>query len=485
MQKLVGLIPAAGRGVRAYPYTGTIPKSMLEVDGLPVLQRNVEIMRDQLAIEDVRIVVGHRSEVIRNYFGDGARLGVRIAYVLNDRLDLELPYSVYLASRGLDTPVCMILADECYVGSNHAGLLATPLQSALFICTLIASDSPKHIRKNYTVTLDGDRILDMHEKPSRPTERYMGTGTYLMSAELLRRLADRYQRGAPPRDWTSWLAEQCRAGAVVRPYWLTGRYVNINTRDDLNFANYLVRDLHFNDKTTSMVFVVPEHEDGAAEAMEALASRPEIHEVVAVVRRATPALEAVARNPKIRVTVESDPDAGVGDLVRFGLATARGSVLLISYHDGTFSPRDVTKFLAYLRDADMVLGTRTTRQMIEQGSNMRGLVRMTHILLARLLGLLWWRFDCRFTDVCGMHRGMWRSTFETIRDPLKERGVEIFPEMVIEVLRARRRVIEIPINYYNRDPLHPFVWSRYQTAGTFFRVVGLMLRKRLRRPNIS
>ena len=31
-------------------------------------------------------------------------------------------------------------------------------------------------------------------------------------------------------------------------------------------------------------------------------------------------------------------------------------------------------------------------------------------------------------------------------------GVEIFAEMVIEVLRARRRIIEIPINYYNRDP---------------------------------
>ena len=35
---LVGLIPAAGRGVRAYPHTATIPKSMLEVDGVPVLQ---------------------------------------------------------------------------------------------------------------------------------------------------------------------------------------------------------------------------------------------------------------------------------------------------------------------------------------------------------------------------------------------------------------------------------------------------------------
>jgi NDP-sugar pyrophosphorylase family protein len=47
--RLVGLIPSAGRGVRVYPYTATIPKSMLGVDGVPLIRRNVELMRDQLA----------------------------------------------------------------------------------------------------------------------------------------------------------------------------------------------------------------------------------------------------------------------------------------------------------------------------------------------------------------------------------------------------------------------------------------------------
>ena len=35
MSELVGVIPAAGRGTRAYPYTRGIPKCMLEVDGRP------------------------------------------------------------------------------------------------------------------------------------------------------------------------------------------------------------------------------------------------------------------------------------------------------------------------------------------------------------------------------------------------------------------------------------------------------------------
>src|SRR5437867_13046117 len=91
MPELIGVIPAAGRGVRAYPYTDTIPKCMLEVDGVPLVRRNVELLRDQLGIDDIRIVFGHRGEVIRDYLGDGAGLGVRLRYLPNPRLDLELP----------------------------------------------------------------------------------------------------------------------------------------------------------------------------------------------------------------------------------------------------------------------------------------------------------------------------------------------------------------------------------------------------------
>jgi hypothetical protein len=92
--------------------------------------------------------------------------------------------------------------------------------------------------------------------------------------------------------------------------------------------------------------------------------------------------------------------------------------------------------------------------------------------------VLWWRFDSRFTDVGCVYRAIWRSTYRTIRGELSSKGVEIFPEMVIEVLRARRRVVEIPVNYYARDPEVEYVPTRYQTVGTFFRVLALMLRKR-------
>lgn len=484
MPDLVGLIPAAGRGVRAYPYAAAIPKSMLELDGVPILQRNVELMRDQLGIRDIRIVVGYQGDVIRRHFGSGASLGVSITYVTNTRIDLEMPYSVYLAGKEISRPCCMILADECYVGSNHHELLQHPYASALATCCLMTGEYAKQIKKNYIVTIRDGLIVDLVEKPRTVTERLMGTGTYILHPEVFRRLAAAFEpdvnRG--PKDWTTWLASLARGGARILPFFLSGKYVNINSRDDLNYANYLVRDVDFARRRTSLVYIIDGDRDAAVRPIEQFADVGEIGEVVAVARSRSPALEYIAAKPKIRVVSAPVAQTPVGDLVKLGLDHATGDMLLLAYSDDTFAPRDAAKFLAYLRDADMVLGTRTTRQLIEQGTNMRGIVRAAHVFLAKLAQLLWWRFESRSTDICCVYRALWRSTYATIRDNLSARGAEIYPEMVIEVLRSRRRIAEIPINYYNRDLDSDHVRSEYQSVATFARVLRLMIRKRWEDP---
>jgi hypothetical protein len=50
---------------------------------------------------------------------------------------------------------------------------------------------------------------------------------------------------------------------------------------------------------------------------------------------------------------------------------------------------------------------------------------------------------------------------------------------VIEVLRARQRIVEIPINYYNHDVRSDYVRSESQRVATFARAVWLIVTKRL------
>jgi dTDP-glucose pyrophosphorylase/ubiquinone/menaquinone biosynthesis C-methylase UbiE len=478
---LVGLIPAAGWGVRAYPYTRTVPKSMLEVDGVPLIQRNVELLRDRLGVREIVVVVGYRGDVIREHLGDGSRFGVAIRYVTNDRIELGLAYSVHLGSREVAGPCCMVLADECYIGSNHDELLRSEFRTAAAVCAFIEGASAKQIRKNYVGVVRDGRVVDLEEKPSVVRGTRMGTGTYLLSPEVLARLHDAFAAGPEqgPRDWTTWLAGLCREGLPVLPFALRGRYVNVNSRDDLNLANVLARDATFDARTVSLVYVVADADAATARPILEFAANDAIDEVVVAALRPPRGLEDAAVHPKVRVVVPAARDLPLGALFTFGLDAARGDVLILCYGDGTFSPRDVDKLLVYLRDADLVMGTRTTRQMIEQGSNMRGVVRAAHVVLAKLLELAWWRFESRISDIACVYRALWRSTYAAIRPQLTSTGVEVVAEMVIEVLRARRRIVEIPITYRNPDVEQPAVRSPHQTPAVFRRVLGLIARKRL------
>jgi hypothetical protein len=153
-----------------------------------------------------------------------------------------------------------------------------------------------------------------------------------------------------------------------------------------------------------------------------------------------------------------------------------GDILLLTEADYSFPGRDVSKLLAYIREADMVIGTRTTRQLIEQGSTMRGIVRFANVLLAKLIEILWWGYENQFTDVGCTFRAIWRSSFENIKERLAARGAEFSAEMMIEVLRVRDRIIEVPVNYFTSSYS---LYRRYQTVNTFFRMLYCICRKRL------
>ncbi|MBM4241353.1 MAG: glucose-1-phosphate thymidylyltransferase [Euryarchaeota archaeon] len=70
----------AGEGTRMRPLTLTKPKTMLQVAGRPILQYNVEALRDA-GIKDIIMVVGYKKENIISHFQDGTDLGVNITYI--------------------------------------------------------------------------------------------------------------------------------------------------------------------------------------------------------------------------------------------------------------------------------------------------------------------------------------------------------------------------------------------------------------------
>ena len=80
---IVAVIMAGGRGTRIASYNSEVPKPMIPVAGKPVLEYEIDCLRNQ-GCREIILVIGFLGKKIRDYFGDGDRFGVRITYIVEE-----------------------------------------------------------------------------------------------------------------------------------------------------------------------------------------------------------------------------------------------------------------------------------------------------------------------------------------------------------------------------------------------------------------
>ncbi|MCI9590101.1 MAG: HAD-IIIA family hydrolase [Lachnospiraceae bacterium] len=77
----IAVIQAGGKGTRMEEITGgKIPKPMISLNGRPMLEWQIENIK-KYGIHEFVIIIGHLGEKVKEYFGDGSRLGVQIRYI--------------------------------------------------------------------------------------------------------------------------------------------------------------------------------------------------------------------------------------------------------------------------------------------------------------------------------------------------------------------------------------------------------------------
>ena len=476
-QPLWGLIPAAGKGSRAVPYTENRHKSLLDINGVPNIERIIAIMRDDLAIADIVIVVGHLGEQIQQQLGSGEHFRVRLHYVENNALEKGWAWSVLLARQWINTHFCIMLCDESYLSSNHAELLHATWQNAFFTCAGLKVDDVTLIQKNYAIVHKDGMLQQLIEKPLAVLNDIMGSGTFICSPAIFSHIEQAYAKGSVAIDFVSLLNNLLQAGERGQFFQLSGTYVNINDRDSLALARYHDRDLHFSDCRKLLVIYSEGDEDGVSFTIARYRETGLFDEIFVVLPENNTVLQSVQTAGAAAILCPSGCVL-YGEKLQYALQNIRADIVVLTEADYSFSSRDVAKLFAYLRDADMVIGTRTTRQLIEQGSTMRGAVRLAHTALGKLVEMLWWDREARFTDTGCTLRAFWRSTWDAIADDLTAQGPAFSADMMIACLDARLRVIEIPVNYFNRSTSQI---RAYRNPKAFWEFLLLILRRRFRK----
>ncbi len=75
---------AGGRGTRISELFPDIPKPLIPIQGIPVLEREIISLRDQ-GFTDIILTIGYMAEKIQEYFGNGEKWGVKIEYFVEDK----------------------------------------------------------------------------------------------------------------------------------------------------------------------------------------------------------------------------------------------------------------------------------------------------------------------------------------------------------------------------------------------------------------
>jgi glycosyltransferase involved in cell wall biosynthesis len=169
---------------------------------------------------------------------------------------------------------------------------------------------------------------------------------------------------------------------------------------------------------------------------------------------------------------------GYGWSCRRAMAETTGDLVVLAEPDGSFSAHDIHKLLSYAGDFDVVLGSRTNRELIWTGANMGWFMKWGNWAVAKYLEALF--NSTTMSDVGCTMRLIDRATLERITPAFTVGGSHFGPEMQMLCLLSGARVVQIPVNYRQRVGQSMVCGSRTVAFTLGLQMIGLITRMRLR-----
>ncbi len=190
------MILAAGKGTRVQPITHDIPKPMIPIINTPVMELIIKHLNAH-GFEDFVVNLSHLADKIEDYFGDGSRLGVNMAYSWEGQFEGDKWQGSALGSAGgmqliqqrsgfFDSTFA-VLCGDAVIDVNFTEALKFHREKGA-IATIVMKEVPLEDVSSYgvVVTDTNGRIKSFQEKP-KPEEaksNVINTGIYIFEPEV-------------------------------------------------------------------------------------------------------------------------------------------------------------------------------------------------------------------------------------------------------------------------------------------------------------
>ena len=182
------VILSAGEGSRMRPLTLTRPKTMLPVAGKPIIQYNIEALKES-GITDILLIVNYHEDIVKEYFGDGSKFGVNISYKTQEDF-IGTANAISYAKDFINESI-MVLNGDVILRRDVLKEIINEFEAekpdTLMLLTEV--DNPSSFG---VVEIDGKNIKNIVEKP-KPEEapsNLINAGIYVFNQDIFSKIAE-------------------------------------------------------------------------------------------------------------------------------------------------------------------------------------------------------------------------------------------------------------------------------------------------------
>ncbi len=228
-----GIVLAGGTGSRLFPLTKVTNKHLLPVGDMPMIYYPIKKLIGA-GMEEILIVTGtdHMGDVV-SLLGSGKDFGCRFTYKVQDEAG-GIAQALGLAENfaGGD-PVAVILGDNIFKMGLQQAVANYPGNGSQIMVKQV------HDPDRYGVAeMDGDQIVSIEEKPSKPKSDYAVTGIYFYDAEVFNIIKTLKPSGRGELEITDVNNEYIRRQQMVYSV-MDGWWTDAGTLESLRVANEL------------------------------------------------------------------------------------------------------------------------------------------------------------------------------------------------------------------------------------------------------
>lgn len=232
------LILAAGLGSRLAPITDNVPKSMVPVNGKPILVKQIENLLNN-SVNDITVITGYKSEVIEEL----VRNNYPFINIIKskDYINTNNMYSAYLAKNKLYGEGFLMMNADVY----YDDIVITELLKEKYV-NAIVTDIGTYNEESMKVTEENGRLVSISKQIDKEDALGCSIDVYKFSPKAGKAFFDKCSEYIDEKKelklWSEVALNDILNEVDFIACPLKGRWVEIDNHEDLAMATNLFKD---------------------------------------------------------------------------------------------------------------------------------------------------------------------------------------------------------------------------------------------------